>query len=310
MEMSQKNSIWSEIHSKLDSIGFKARAVSFEHLVELQKEIEQLRSQGLLFNGIYREHRYAFEFKIPDELPQPQSILIVAVPSPAQQVTFIIDEQPFKAIIPPVYNHETDQQAFDCIAGVLRPKGHQLANALVPKKLLASRSGLAKYGRHNITYVEGMGSYHRLIAFFTDAPILEDHWQKPQMLARCETCSACIKKCPSGAVPSDRFILHVEKCITYHNESDNPFPDWIDLSWHNCLIGCMICQNVCPENPPSVRLTVDSANFSQEETKQILDGIPQEKLAPETIEKIEKTGMLPDYKLLARNLKVLLNACK
>lgn len=308
--MSQKNSVWAEVLSKLEGIGFKARAVSIQHLGDLKDEIEQLHSQGLLYDGVYRDYHYAFDFKIPDGFPQPQSIIIVAAPSPAQQVTFIIDEHPFKAVIPPVYNHYTDQQAFDCISDVLKTKGYQLAKALVPEKLLASCSGLAKYGKHNITYVEGMGSYHRLAAFFTDAPILEDHWQKPQMLSRCETCSACVKKCPTGAVSSDRFILRVEKCITYHNESDRQFPDWIDPSWHNCLIGCMICQDVCPENPPSVRRRVDAATFSQEETKQILEGIPKEKLAPETIEKIKKTGILSDYKLLARNLKVLLNACK
>jgi epoxyqueuosine reductase len=308
--MNQRNSIWAEVISKQKRTGFKARAVSIQHLAELKEEIGRAHSAGLLYDGVYRDYHYAFDFKIPDDLPQPRSIIIVAAPSPAQQVTFIIDEQPFKAIIPPVYNHDTDQQIFDCIAGVLRPKGHRLENASVPKKLLASRSGLTQYGRHNITYVEGMGSYHRLAAFFTDAPITEDHWQKPQMLARCETCSACIKNCPSGAVPSDRFVLYVEKCITYHNESDKPFPDWIDPSWHNCLIGCMICQDVCPENPPSVRRRVDTSNFTQEETKQILEGIPQERLAPETIEKIKRTGILSDYKLLARNLKVLLNACK
>jgi epoxyqueuosine reductase len=168
--MSQKNSIWAEILSKLESIGLKARTVSFGHLGELQNEIEHVRSRGLLIDGVYHQHHYAFEFKIPDGFPQPQSIIIVAVPSPAQKLTFMIDGRPFKVIIPPVYNHETDQQAFDCIAEVLDSKGYQLAKALVPVKLLASRSGLAKYGRHNITYVEGMGSYHRLAAFYTEAP--------------------------------------------------------------------------------------------------------------------------------------------
>jgi hypothetical protein len=72
----------------------------------------------------------------------------------------------------------------------------------------------------------------------------------------------------------------------------------------------MICQDVCPENPPSVRLRVDSVNFSREETRQILEGVPQERLNPETVEKIKSTGILSDYKLLARNLKALLNACK
>jgi epoxyqueuosine reductase len=308
--MSKKNSIWTGVLSKLESLGFKARAVSIEHLAELKDEIEQAHSQGLLYDGVYRDYHYAFDFKIPEDLPQPRSIIVVAAPVPAQQVTFRFNGRSFKAIIPPVYNHDTDQQVFDCIAKVLKPRGHQLANAAVPKKLLASCSGLAQYGKHNITYVEGMGSYHRLAAFFTDAPIPEDHWQKPRMIDRCETCSACVKKCPTGAISSDRFLLHAEKCLSYHNESDKPFPDWIDPSWHNCLIGCMICQDVCPENPPSVRRTVDAATFSQEETSQIFDGVSRENLAAETVEKLKKISLFDDHKLLARNLKVLLNTRK
>jgi epoxyqueuosine reductase len=306
--MSQRNSPWGKVLSKLERIGFKAGVVSMEHLAELKDEIERVHSQGLLAEGVYRDYHYAFDFKMPEALPQARSIIVVAAPVPALQVTFALDGREFQATVPPVYNYDTDQQVYDCINEVLKPKGYLLANAAVPKKLLASRSGLARYGKNNITYVEGMGSYHRLTAHFTDAPIPEDHWQKPQMLDRCETCTACVKKCPSGAVSSDRFLLRAEKCITYHNESERPFPEWIDPSWHNCLIGCMICQNVCPANPPSVRHTAQAATFSEEETGQILDGVSRENLAAETVEKLKQVGLFDDCKLVARNLKALLAA--
>lgn len=306
--MSQRNSIWAKVLSKLERVGFKARAVSIEHLGELENEIERIHSQGLLADGVYRDYHYAFDFKIPEALPQPRSIIVVAARVPALEATFTLDGRSFQAIVPPVYNHDTDQQVYDCIISVLKPEAYQLANAGVPKKLLATSSGLAEYGKNNITYVEGMGSYHRLAAFFTDAPMPEDHWQKPQMLKRCETCTACVKKCPSGAVSIDRFLLRAEKCITYHNESERPFPDWIDPSWHNCLIGCMICQDVCPENPPSVRRTVHVATFSAEETELVLQTAPKENLHKKTLEKLELVGLADDYKLLSRNLKALLPA--
>ncbi len=305
--MIQRNSIWAKVISKLERIGSKARAVSVEHLAELKEEIERVHSQGLLAGGVYREYSYAFDFKVPEDIPRARSIVVVASPVPALQVTFTLDGRSFRAIIPPVYNHDIDQQVFDCILDVLKPEGYQLVNASVSKKLLATRSGLAKYGKNNIAYVEDMGSYHRLTVFYTDASLSQDHWQKPQMLDHCETCTACVKKCPSGAVSSDRFLLRAEKCITYHNESDRPFPDWIDPSWHNCLIGCMICQNVCPANPPSVRRTVDAAIFSEEETNQILKRTPEESLNPETIEKLKRAGVFSDCKLLSRNLSALLN---
>jgi epoxyqueuosine reductase len=297
----------SEVISKLEEAGFKGRMVSVRHLGELKDEIERLHSQDLLDDAIFREYSDDFNFEIPKGLPHASSIIVVASPSPAQQVTFMVSGQPFQAIIPPTYNHDTDKKAYDCILDVLKPKGYQIVNAVVPKKLLAVRSGLARYGKNNIAYVEGMGSYHRLASFYTDAPITEDHWQKHQMLDRCNTCTTCTKKCPSGAISSDRFLLHAEKCITYYNESERPFPDWIDSSWHNCLTGCMICQDVCPENPPSVRCTVDAATFYEEETDLILKDAPEENLHCETIEKLKRVWLFSDYKLLTRNLKALLN---
>jgi epoxyqueuosine reductase len=127
-------------------------------------------------------------------------------------------------------------------------------------------------------------------------------------LDQCQTCIACVKKCPTRAIPPDRFLLRAEKCLTYHNESEAPFPEWIDPSWHNCLIGCMICQNVCPVNQPFVDRIVGEATFSEEETELILRNAPKDDLQPETQEKLERINMLKDFKLLSRNLNALLNA--
>ncbi len=304
--MSQRNSIWGKVTSKLERIGCKARAVSVEHLGELENEIERVHSQGLLADEVYRRYSYAFDFKIPEALPQARSIIVVAKQVPALQVTFTRNGRPFQVIVPPTYDHHTDQQVHDCIAGVLNSEGYRLVNAPLPKKLVATRSGLAKYGKNNITYVDGMGSYHRLTVYCTDAPLSEDHWQEPQMLDRCHTCTACLKKCPSGAVSSDRFLLRAEKCITYHNESERPFPDWIDPSWHNCLVGCMICQHVCPEIPPSVRRTVQVVTFSAEETELILQNSTKENFHKKTLDKLDRIGLVEYLELLSRNLKALL----
>ena len=305
-----KDSLVLTVLSKLGEAGFKARIVSAKHLTELKEEMERNHSEGLIDDGVYQAYSYAFNFEVPETLSPARSIVVVASPVPAEQVTFTLDGRLFQTVIPPTYNHSTDQRACDRIAGVLKPKGYQLVNAGIPKKLLATRSGLAKYGKNNVTYVEGMGSYHRLAAFYTDAPISEDQWQKPQMLDRCETCNACVKKCPTGAISSDRFLLHAERCLTYHNESEKPFPDWIDPSWHNCLIGCMICQDVCPENPKPVRHTVDAAKFSEEETEQILKNVPKKSLNPETAAKLSRIYPSDDYELLSRNLGALLNALR
>ncbi len=130
------------------------------------------------------------------------------------------------------------------------------------------------------------------------------------MLDQCQKCEACVKKCPTGAISGDRFLLYAEKCLTFHNEREAPFPEWIDPSWHNCLIGCMYCQNVCPANKPSVRRIAHVATFSDEETELILKNAPKEELNKTILGKLEATSLLDDYQLVSRNLNALLNAAK
>jgi epoxyqueuosine reductase len=298
----------SSVRLRLTEHGFAGRFVSFERVQELKDAIEKAHSNKLFDKELYRYITSWFDFTTPAELPEVRSVIIVAATHPALKVTFTVNGEPHETIIPPTYTYGSDQEACECLTEVLEPRGYRVVKARVPDKLLAVRSGLARYGKNNITYVKGMGSFHRLTTFYTDAPLFEQSWEQPQMLDQCETCTACVKKCPSGAIPTDRFLLRAEKCITFHNESEAPFPDWIDPSWHNCLIGCMICQNACPVNKPFVGRVVDEATFSEEETELILSNALKEDLAPETQEKLERIGMLEDFKLIPRNLKALLEA--
>jgi epoxyqueuosine reductase len=83
----------------------------------------------------------------------------------------------------------------------------------VPLKRLAVQSGLAEYGRHNITCVEGMGSYLLLAAFATNAILEEAYaWREPMASPLCKDCDLCLANCRTGAIDKDRFLLDSEKC--------------------------------------------------------------------------------------------------
>jgi epoxyqueuosine reductase len=211
--------------------------------------------------------------------------------------------------VPPTYLHwrGTDQQAEDALAEILELEGHRVARAMLPKKLLAVRSGLAAYGKNNITYVPGMGSFHRLVVFYSDLPCQQDDWREPKMMERCEKCIACLRHCPTGAITSERFLLHAERCITFHNEkpSDVPFPEWLDASGHNCLVGCLHCQNICPENRDFLAWVGEGAEFSSEETSLLVEGIPLDQLPAAMVEKLEQSDLIDLLDVLPRNLKVL-----
>jgi epoxyqueuosine reductase len=249
-----------ELFSQLEERGYKGRMVSIQHLGDLQGEIEGHHRQGLFDEEFYQTWITRFAFSPPDSLPGARSLIVVAIPQPQVRVVFTWNAETRPLIIPPTYvgYEETNKQVEDLLAGILGAEGYRVAQATLPIKLLAVRSGLGAYGKNNICYVPGMGSFHQLAAFYSDLPCQEDNWQELQMMESCHKCSACLRNCPTGAGPStglrtgpstglrtgtpERFLLRAERCITFHNErgGDFPFPAWLDPSWHNCLIGCLV----------------------------------------------------------------------
>lgn len=187
---------------------------------------------------------------------------------------------------------------------ILATKGYRVTRTTLPLKLLAVRSGLGSYGRNNICYVQGMGSFLQLAAFYSDLPCHKDNWQKPQMMKNCQSCYACRQNCPTDAISSDRFLLHAEQCISFHNEKkgDIPFPTWINRSSHNCLVGCMLCQRVCPQNRKFLQWIEEKEEFSQEETALLLEGVPRDQLPVTTMRKLKHLDLLEDTDILPRNL--------
>jgi len=126
------------------------------------------------------------------------------------------------------------------------------------------------------------------------------------MMKNCEECELCRRACPTGAIPSDRFLLRAERCITYHNEKkgDVPFPNWMDASWHNCIQGCMRCQKVCPLNRQFLRWIGEEEEFSEEETALLLVGVSRDRLPEETLRKQKHLSMVDYFDSLPRNLAV------
>jgi epoxyqueuosine reductase len=299
-----------ELYLQLRQRGYPARQVAVEHARELQAEFEERHEQGLFDEEFYQECLTGFSFAPPAELPGARSLIVAAIPRPQTQAIFNWRGQRQALIIPPTYTHyrETTQAWLDLVAGLLAPFGYHAARSGLPLKLLAVRSGLASYGRNNITYVPGLGSFLQLVAAYTDLECVEDSWGEARMMERCHDCKACRRHCPTGAIPSDRFLLRTERCLVYHTEREAsiPFPSWIDPSWHNCLIGCMRCQQACPEDRDFLSWVEETEEFSEEETALLLEGVSGEKLPPETAAKLERIDVLRFVDLVPRNVGAIL----
>ena len=295
-----------EFEKIMDKRGFRGKIVSIAHVEELQQAIDALHRKNLLDKEIYDTYLASFDFECQQKLANARSLIIVSVPQPQVRVTFVRHDRSYPVIIPPTYCFALDDQVAAILSAYLKPRGYKLQKVRLPQKLLAARSGVAQYGKNNITYVAGMGSFHRPVVFISDVPCAEDSWAKPAVLELCENCNACAKACPTGAIGSDRFQLHAERCITFHNEHSKDFPEWLSPAWHNSLVGCMICQKVCPANKEFIKWIEAGAAFDHEETDLILEGISEDQLPRKTFEKLKKLGIMEYDKVLSRNLKVLL----
>lgn len=305
-----KKRVTQKIYAGLREKGYQGRIVSARHIGELQNDIKRVRQKGLFDQEFYQDYRSYFEFDPSEVLQEISSLIVVAVPQPQTQVNFRWNGETVSLLVPPHYlfGKGTDKGVEDILAGILSPIGYKIARARLPIKLLAVRSGLAKYGKNNISYVPGMGSFHRLVAFYSNLPCEEDNWQELQMLERCEKCFACLRKCPTEAITSERFLLHAERCITNLNEKPShiPFPSWLDPSWHNCLVGCILCQKVCPENKDFLNRIDQGAEFSDEETAMLLKGVPFDQFPASLLQKLRKCGLIEYDYIMPRNLDVFL----
>jgi epoxyqueuosine reductase len=240
------------------------------------------------------------------------TVVVVAQPRPAHRVGFELDGERFEALLPPTYlryrpNFEQVRQ--DLAAHGLPGAGVEHVTA--PLKAVAARLGLVRYGRNNIAYAEGLGSYLQLCGYVTDATLpapARGALEEPTLLPECEGCDACAAACPTGAISDGRVLLRGERCLTLANEGPGEWPDWTPRRRHNSLLGCLLCQRCCPANP---RLPVEDSGvvFSADETRTLLEGSGAADQAESGIRaKLAWLGQPSAEGVLGRNLRALVES--
>lgn len=296
---------------------YKYKTISVDHLTELQEDIDKLRFAGKLsINKTYRSYIDTKKFEIPQNFPNAKSIIILAIYGRLALVTFHVNGNNYEIMIPPNYYDDgiTSEDFENVILNeIIKEPGYkvQLATKL-HLKLLAVRSGLGKYGRNNICYVDDWGSMIYLNTYFTDFQFEEDNWTEINMMEQCENCSICINNCPTSAIPEPNnanFVINVGKCIPVYNEIQGIIPDWIPSGAHNALIGCMKCQKPCPANHKTIKIMERLEDITEEETKMILEGRTDEKIVDSLSKKLKM--FLPSHAdrvlpVIKRNLELLI----
>jgi epoxyqueuosine reductase len=307
--------LWNEALGALARAGWRARVAPVERLDDLRTWFAPILASGATLHEWCHRLHDGTAYEIPAAIARPRSVVVAAIARPLTQATLTWEGAQHTVSLPPHYAgyREVPKRMHAVLAEALAGGGFSAAGFYPPLKTLAAFTGLARYGRNNISYVPGFGSYLQLAAAVSDAPPPDSaspaaddtSWGEPQLLTRCEPCIACLRACPTGAIAGERFLFHPERCLTAHNEADEPFPAWIDPEWHHCAVGCLRCQQACPENA-RVGLRIEHPErFDEDETASILDAT-RRPLPAATAAKLERCGLDYSATLIARNLRVML----
>jgi len=132
------------------------------------------------------------------------------------------------------------------------------------EKQWAKQAGLGWQGKNTLLLNDEFGSWMFLGELLLD---IELEYDKPYAKDLCGSCTACVDVCPVDALTD--YQLNASKCISYFNvEYKDKFTEKQKDDLHGWIYGCDICQQVCPWNHKSQKLTKEESLLSQKEIKQ------------------------------------------
>ena len=294
------------IKKKLEQLGLKVSAVSIERLEEIKEEMEELQKDELLtgFQKWILIDQYILD--VPNVDFDVRSIIITAKRYHMQKA-----EYHYSGKIAHDYVGLPPVDSVALVPEILNKFGFHAQHIYwLPAKRLSVRSGLAEYGRNNLTFIDGWGSLFGYDCFVSDMKCEDDAWRPVVNMDLCKACNKCLQKCPTGAILSERFLINNERCLSRYNEnSENPYPDWIPPTAHKSIIDCIQCQKYCPKNEPIFEemSQKDTIVFTEEETEYLLAGTRKEELPDSLREKIDKYDFNWFYTCIPRNLQAMLD---
>lgn len=130
----------------------------------------------------------------------------------------------------------------------IRPHGYRVFadSAPVLEKALARNAGLGWIGKHSLVIQRDEGSWFFLGELFTDLPLPTD--RAAAAADGCGRCSACMRKCPTGAIVAP-YTVDARRCISYLTiEHHGSIAEELRPLMGNRIFGCDDCQLACPWN--------------------------------------------------------------
>jgi len=285
--------------------GDRLQFISVSYLDNLKEELINFREKEELNNYQKWILDDMYQMEMPKADFQIKSILLLAVYHPF--ATYVELEFGVKTYSTRNPAHTDFLKAESYVRAFLDEKGfHMLELKDLPLKRMAVQSGLAVYGRNNITYVEGLGSSISYIAFATDVECLDNEWKSVSNAELCRECNICVNGCPTGAICKERFLIDNQKCLTYMNQKGGEFPDWLSDDVHHTLYDCLRCQENCPMNKDVVKDCIGPVSFSEEEVTLLLNRSDKKVYTQDFLSRAEQVGMFDCEEGLVRNIRAII----
>lgn len=150
------------------------------------------------------------------------------------------------------------------------------ANVAYPAKKAAVRAGMGRIGKNSLLITPEYGTRVVIILMATDIPYQKDDEERKN--TGCLNCGRCILACPVHAL-DDQGMSRPERCLRNYMMEGNVAPQEYRKKIGMRLLGCDVCQRVCPMQPqlPEAEeetlfcaddfITDDGALFSQNTAK-------------------------------------------
>tara|TARA_Y100001968_G_scaffold332683_1_gene391799 strand:+ start:1610 stop:2545 length:936 start_codon:yes stop_codon:yes gene_type:complete len=159
-------------------------------------------------------------------------------------------------------------------------------------KAWAEEAGLGWIGKNSNLINQEIGSWMFLGHLLCTEALTPD---KPS-IPTCGECEKCIEACPTKAI-TEPFVINSNLCLAYHTIENKAqdLPAEIKNSMGNWIVGCDICQEVCPWNQKEIPSNNDPSIQPKEwilnlTTKDVLswdDELWKEKLQGSTLKRIK-----------------------
>ena len=195
----------------------------------------------------YKNGRYAYRLESWKKLATPRDVLPDARAVIVIGFCYLPEEQKPEELRGQMgrivaYGHLGILKRARLVRGFLEAKGYK-AVAGLHRKEAAVRAGLGFLGKNNLVINPDYGSWVAYQSIVTNAPLAPDEPFKEDL---CGNCDKCLKACPTGALYEPRR-LNPERCVacllTTRDVPENLLP-----AMKTYILGCDICQEVCPRN--------------------------------------------------------------